>query len=409
MMSFTPRLNWALFSVYGIITLGVFVAALLFPSFRGLAYAPLRDLIIPPPTPIVVDVLYSTEKAAWITEAVDLFHDAGPRVSGRPIQLELSKSGSRKMYLSVLEGDARPDLISPASMLQISLLQDLSAARTDKFSRPVVDRTETATCRPVLKTPVVLVGWKNRADVLWGRNPNGELWLRLHEAVTQENWEAYGHPEWGFIKFGQTNPLKSNSGFQTYLLMTYNYVGKTEGLANEDILDDNFQDWYREFGRNVTKFGDSTGTFMEEIVAYGPSRYDVVAVYESTAIEHIENAVARYGASYGGLAVVYPPVTSVSDHPFCVLDADWVTAEEAEAARVFLDFLTSRKVQELALRYGFRPVDEDIPLEGWGSPFGRYEANGVRLDLPDEVEVPPGNVLNTMLEFWARNVQPSMR
>jgi hypothetical protein len=30
----------------------------------------------------------------------------------------------------------------------------------------------------------------------------------------------------------------------------------------------------------------------------------------------------------------------------------------------------------------------------------------VRLDLPDQVEVPPGNVLNTMLEFWARNVQP---
>jgi ABC-type Fe3+ transport system substrate-binding protein len=258
----------------------------------------------------------------------------------------------------------------------------------------------------VLNTPVVLVAWKNRADVLWGDSPNGELWLRLHDAVTEETWDVYGHPEWGFIKFGQTNPLKSNSGFQTFLLMTYNYAGKTSGLSNDDILDSDYQDWYREFGRNVTKFGDSTGTFMEEIVAYGPSRYDIVAVYEATAIEHIENAVARYGSSYGGLRVVYPPVTSLSDHPFCVLQGDWVTPEEARAARVFLDFLTSREIQQLALRHGFRPVHEAISLEDVGSPFPRYEANGLQLGLPDQVEVPPGNVLNTMLEFWARNVQP---
>jgi ABC-type Fe3+ transport system substrate-binding protein len=406
MVGSTPRLNWVLFAVYALAAVGVLVAAFLSPAFRGLAYAPLRDLVVPPPKPIVVDVLYSTEKAAWIEEAADRFQKSGIRVDGRPLQLELSKSGSREMYLAVLDGNAKPDLISPASMLQIALLQDLSAARTDIFDAPVVDRTDADTCRPVLNTPVLLVAWKNRADVLWGDTPDGELWLRLHDAVTRETWEAYGHPEWGFIKFGQTNPLKSNSGFQTFLLMTYNYVGKTQGLSNEDILDAEFQDWYREFGRNVTKFGDSTGTFMEEIVAYGPSRYDIVAVYEATAVEHIDNAVARYGSSYGGLEVIYPPVTSLSDHPFCVVEADWVAPEEARAARVFLDFLTSREMQQLALRHGFRPVDDEIPLDEPGSPFVRYRPNGIRLDLPDQVEVPPGNVLTAMLEFWARNVRP---
>jgi hypothetical protein len=188
--------------------------------------------------------------------------------------------------------------------------------------------------------------------------------------------------------------------------MTYNYFGKSTDLTSEDILDSDYQDWYREFGRNVTKFGDSTGTFMEEIVAYGPSRYDIVAVYEATAIGHIENAVARYGSEYGGLQLYYPPMTSLSDHPFCVVRADWVTPDEAQAAQLFLDFLTDTEMQELALGYGFRPVDTDISLTGSGSPFPRYETNGVRLDLPDEATVPPGNVLNTMLEFWARNVQP---
>jgi hypothetical protein len=405
-MPSTPRLNWVLFAIYVLATLGVLVAALVSPAVRPVAFAPLRDLILPPPQPIVVDVLYSTEKAAWITEAVSHFEDSNPRLDGRPVQLALTKSGSREMYLAVLDGDAQPDLISPASMLQISLLQDLSAARTDRFGAAVVDRAEAQTCRPVLKTPVVLVAWKNRADVLWGQDPNSRLWLRLHDAVTEETWEAYGHPEWGFIKFGQTNPLKSNSGFQTFLLMTYNYFGRSTDLTSQDILDSDYQDWYREFGRNVTKFGDSTGTFMEEIVAYGPSRYDIVAVYEATAIEHIDNAVARYGSEYGGLQVYYPPVTSLSDHPFCVVRADWVTPEEAQAAQLFLDFLTNAEMQQLALRFGFRPVDDTISLTGASSPFPRYEANGVRPDLPDQVTVPPGNVLNTMLEFWARNVQP---
>jgi ABC-type sulfate transport system substrate-binding protein len=405
-MPSTPRLNWVLFVIYVLATIGVLVGALVSPAVRALAYAPLRDLILPPPQPIVVDVLYSTEKAAWIAEAVDRFEASNPRVDGRPIQLDLSKSGSREMYLAVLDGDAQPDLISPASMLQISLLQDLSAARTDKFEAAVVDRADAQTCQPVLKTPVVLVAWSNRADVLWGQNPNSRLWIRLHDAVTKETWDAYGYPEWGFIKFGQTNPLKSNSGFQSFLLMTYNYFGKSTGLTSGDILDSDYQDWYREFGRNVTKFGDSTGTFMEEIVAYGPSRYDIVAVYEATAIEHIDNAVARYGSEYGGLQVYYPPVTSLSDHPFCVMRADWVTPEEAQAAQLFLDFLTGSEMQQLALRFGFRPVDDSVSLAGADSPFPRYEANGVRLDLPDGATVPPGNVLNTMLEFWARNVRP---
>jgi ABC-type Fe3+ transport system substrate-binding protein len=220
--------------------------------------------------------------------------------------------------------------------------------------------------------------------------------------VTSETWDSYGHPEWGYIKFGQTDPLRSNSGFQTLLLMTYNYFEKDTGLSGGDVLDPGYQAWYTEFGRNVAKFGDSTGTFMEEIVAYGPSLYDLVAVYESTAIEQAENAMGRYGE----LQVYYPPVTHLSDHPFCVLQAEWVTPQEARAAQMFVDFLMGPEMQELALlQHGFRPVDRDISLDQAGSPFQRYAANGLRIDLPAEVETPPGSVLNTLLDFWTRNVE----
>jgi ABC-type Fe3+ transport system substrate-binding protein len=386
--------------LYALAGLGVFVGAMLSPSFRSLAYAPLRELLLPKPQPIVLSVLYSTEKEAWLNEVIEDFYATNPTVGGRPIQIELSKSGSREIYLSVLDG-AQPDMISPASSLQISLLEDLSAS---KFGAPLVNRKDPALCRPVVQTPLVVVAWKERAEVLWGDNPNGHMWQRLHDAVIEpRGWDAYQHPEWGFIKYGQTSPLTSNSGFMAILLMTYNYFEKTSGLTAQDILADTaYQQWFLEFQNSVPQFGDSTGTYMRDIVAYGPSTYDIVAVYEATAIEQAENAVGRYGE----LRVYYPPATVMSDHPFCILKGAWVTPEKGAAAQLFTDYLLSEPAQQLALlSHGFRPVTPGIALDQPGSPLTRYAANGLKTELPPNVEIPAGNVLDTLLEFWNRNVQ----
>jgi ABC-type Fe3+ transport system substrate-binding protein len=395
-----PRINRILFVCYLLLALAVFAAALISPRVRAVSYAPLRDLILPAPDPIVVSVLYSTEKAEWLTEAAQRFQASNPRLEGHPVELELEKMGSREMYLSILEGERQPDLISPASSLQVSLLEDLSAKMNEM---PLVVAQDSEICRPVLQTPLVLVAWKQRADVLWPNDQAGSLWLGLHDALTDaEGWGAYGHPEWGYVKFGHTDPLKSNSGFQTLVLMTYGYFGKTSGLTSADILSDaDYQQWLVELEGSVSKLGDSTGTFMQEIVAYGPSLYDVVAVYESTAIEQAENAVGRYGE----LQIYYPPATHLSDHPFCVIQADWVTREEAQAAGMFVDYLASEEIQGLALAHGFRPIDPGVSLDQAGSPFQRQAVAGLQIDLPPVVEVPPGDVLGTLLDFWARNVQ----
>jgi hypothetical protein len=107
---------------------------------------------------------------------------------------------------------------------------------------------------------------------------------------------------------------------------------------------------------------------------------------------------------YGELRVYYPPATVMSDHPFCVLNADWVTPEKGRASQAFMDYLTSAPLQQLALlKYGFRPVDSSQPLDQAGSPFARYAGIGLSASLPPEVAVPPGGVLNTLLDFWARS------
>jgi ABC-type sulfate transport system substrate-binding protein len=359
-----------------------------------------RNLTLFPADPVTVSVLYSTEKEGWLTEVAQKFEASNPQVNGHPIKLEMKEMGSREIYLAVLDGTEKPDLISPASMLQISILQDLS---TGKYGKSLVNPSDTATCRPVVSTPLVLVAWKERADVLWGNQPGADLWHELHDVTTDPlGWKSRGHPEWGYVKFGHTNPLKSNSGLMTILLMTYSYFNKTDGLTSNDILSNaDYQKWFLETEGTISQFGESTGTYMKDMVAYGPSVYDLVAVYESAAIEQADNAKGRYGE----LRVYYPPTTVMSDHPFCVLNADWVTPDQAQASKVFMDYLSGHEAQELALlKYGFRPTDNSVALDQADSPFTRYAADGISIQLPPLVKAPSGDTLNTLLDFWSRNI-----
>ncbi len=399
---YTPRINWFLFGLYLLGAIGVFAASLILPSFRAMAYAPLRELILPPPAPVTVSVLYSTEKEAWLNEVIIGFEKTNPTVDGHPVKIELEKMGSWEINAAVLDSARQPVIVSPASSLQIAALQSDSIA---EMGKALVNPADSSACRPTVTTPLVLVAWKERAEALWGKQPGKSTWKDLHDALTDpQGWAAYNQPDWGYVKFGHTDPLKSNSGFMTIVLMTYGYHNKTSGLQADDILSDEaYQKWFLETEASIGQFEHSTGPLMKKMVAYGPSALDFVAVYEATAIEQAENAVGRYGE----LRVYYPPALLWSDHPFCIVSADWVTPQQTAAAQLFMDYLTDKPAQELALlKYGFRPVDDSIPLEQTGSPFDRYAANGFRADLSNlpDVEIPAGNALNTLRDFWSRNV-----
>ncbi len=84
-----------------------------------------------------------------------------------------------------------------------------------------------------------------------------------------------------------------------------------------------------------------------------------------------------------------------------------MTPQQTQASKLFIDYLTSQPMQQLALqKYGFRPVDPSVALNQSGSPFEVYAANGIQADLSKypQVEIPAGNVLNTLRDFWSRNV-----
>ncbi|RKH65545.1 ABC transporter substrate-binding protein [Corallococcus interemptor] len=343
-----------------------------------------------------ITFLYSTEKRAWVEAALADFEKTHPRV-----RVTLVGQGSLEAAQGILEGREKPTVWSPADSAELRMLAADWA--TDPSHGPLFATQGDAAPHPLVITPLVFVGWQDRMDVLRKAGGGAALsWKTLHRAVASDRgWPAVGGPpEWGFVKLGHTDPTKSNSGLQALLSATLEYLGRREGVKQGDLLDPGYQAWLQGLERGVTRFEPSTGTFMTDLVRYGPSRYDLALVYESLAIAHLGHAQGRWGQ----LRVDYPPVTLWSDHPAAVLQADWVTPEQREAALEWVTFLRSPEVQARALAFGFRPADPSVPLktQDADNPFTRLAAQGIRVDVPPAADVPDASVLRTLLNLWSR-------
>jgi len=346
---------------------------------------------------VTVTMVYGTEKQGWIEEALAAFKKQSPE-----IDVQLVGKGSLDAAQAILDGKLQPTVWSPADTVVLRLLESdwRTKNQTDLFAPTGDDAPQ-----PLVITPLVYAIWEDRAEVLLKASKTKYISFKtLHDAVANDQgWPAVGgKPEWGFVKLGHTDPSRSNSGLQTLLLMTFDYYGKQGGLQVADVLDPKYQQFLVEAEKGITRFETSTGTFMTDMVRFGPSKYDIAVVYENLAISQLENAQGRWG----NLKIYYPDVTLWSDHPAAILQGAWVTEPQKQAARKWLAFLRSRPVQERALTYGFRPADPSVALKTTdaNNPFNRLGPYGIQLDVPPVAQIPDGAVLRNLLTLWSRRV-----
>jgi hypothetical protein len=351
----------------------------------------------PPTAQTEISMLYSSEKKDFIEAAAQLFQKDHPE-----IKLTLNPKGSIAAAQAIVDGKEKPTVFSPADTLVQNLLASdwQTKNRTDLFATSGDDAPQ-----PLVITPLVFVAWEDRAEVLLKAAGGTITWKSIHKAVTSnEGWPAIkGKAEWGFVKLGHTDPTQSNSGLQTLLSMTLEFHGKTTGLEVGDILKPKYQDFIKELEKGVPKFEVSTGQFMTDMIRFGPSKYDIAVVYENLAISQIENAQGRWG----NLKIYYPSTTLWSDHPIAVVKADWVTPAQKAAAKVWIDYLKSRPMQELALSFGFRPADPTVPIKTADAknPFTRLASQGVKLQINPMATPPDGQVIRNLMMMWSRVVQ----
>jgi hypothetical protein len=352
---------------------------------------------IPPSARVTLPFLYSTEKEDWLRDAVAEFQKVHPEVDVR-----LDPKGSFEAVRALLAGDAKPVLWSPADSMAVNLL--VTQWKLAHGADPLV-HDGTRWPRSLLLTPLVFVAWESRAKALLG-GASDLTWTRLRDAVaSKKGWAAFGgDPSWAYVKFGHSDPTKSNSGLQALSIMAYGLYDKQSGLTVPDVTAPRFQDFVKaiEAGRRAQDFAAaSTGPFMENFIRQGPSLYDAVIVYEATAVAEMPRAQGRWEP----LRVFYPSVNMWSDHPACLMDGEWVTPAQRVAAAQLVDFLMSAPVQARALRQGFRPGNLDVPVvtQDSDNPFHRFHDMGVRVDVPRIAAAPDGAVLEAILQTFQRN------
>lgn len=357
--------------------------------------APLAVLPTPQRPPIVVTIGYSSEQSKWITAAAQQFADTSPTLGGRPIQLVLRAQGSLSMLADVVQDRFQPTAIIPAgSGLLATLDRDWGARHTGAV---VVASSGPNQPQPVALSPLVLVSWQERADLLF---PSGtaNVWQRLHDALTKNNWSdpaLGGQQAWGPVKLGHTSPEQANSGIETLTLLAYAYHNKSQGLTLGDIDDPGFKKWLGEIEQGVTDFPESTDTLFNSFLLKGASAYDVAVVYESQIVGDLNRIQGR-------MRVLYPPATTWSDHPFVVLQAPWNSAEQQAAARMFRDFLLGEPAQRLARQYGFRPANANVRLDETApdNPFSAAGQYGVQLTTAGVVAAPAPEILDELRSIW---------
>jgi len=354
-------------------------------------YAPFS--VLPAPQPITVTLVYSTELQSWLTQAATAFEES-TTLRGAPISIVLQGRDSGAAKDALRDGGLQCTAWIPSSMLWIDLLNQESVQRggVSPLSTVAADAA-----RATARSPLVVAIWTDRAGVL---NQGGQsIWRRIHDlAAAKDGWASLGHPEWADFKWGQTAPATSNSGLTALLLMAYDFHGTRTGLTAAQAGAGEFRSWLQPISDSTT-YGDASGTLINDMIAYGPSRFDAIATYESLLLEYLPNA-ARRGEQ---ITALYPPANSVSDHPYAILQGTNITTDQRDAARAFRDFLLSAAEQQQAVQFGLRPVRSDVPINGQDSPFVRNAAAGVRQDLPTLVESPKVDAAQMLIATWGQN------
>lgn len=178
----------------------------------GYMISPLPKPWSPAPSPVsagktvTVNFAYSTEKAAWLQAVTSTFNQNNHILHGsdKVIQVQLGDLGSVDGQARILQGQLKPVAWSPASNLEINRL-NYQWQQAHKGAA-LIDYSEQYQPRSLVKSPLVLASWQQRAQALLRHfNAPALDWDMLATAFQASDWtQVGGQAGWGPVKFGHT-------------------------------------------------------------------------------------------------------------------------------------------------------------------------------------------------------------
>lgn len=364
-----------------------------------------------PDNAIIVTIVYAPESHDYMEQFIPAFNQSY-RDGINPVTGENLQSGENPIFIqgepgssgTTMQGIVRaisnptsPNAVTP-TIFQPSVSHWLALANFQS-GRDLFDLSDASA---TANAPVVIAIWESRLNAIQNTIGYDAIgWAELLDVLNSPNgWADYGIPDGRrTVYYGHTDPFVSSTALSTLIAEFYaasrvtGFTGRRltiDVVQQDDVIEgvQGIENLIRHYSRRTTEF--------KNYIAQGPDYLDFVALEENDLI-----AINR------GLTTFQPPEKLVAlypnegtfwhEHPMGIVNAPWVEDEQAQAARVFVDYVLMPAQQEIIMSYGFRPVNPDIEL---GFPF--EEQYGVTRQGPLTVlDVPDPAVINEIQESWS--------
>lgn len=317
-------------------------------------------------TPVAIAA--SSEKAALLSKIAKTY-SAEAVVGDKCVDVQVftAASGAAEQALAAgwdekVDGP-QPTVWSPAASTWVGLLRG-DLAKNDKPNL-VPDEVNS-----IASTPLVIAMPEPMAKALgWPKKPIG--WTEMTAlANNPDGWASVGHPEWGRFTLGKTNPHLSTSGLAATVGTLVAATGRSSDLTADDLTDPKVRTFAQAAEQSVIHYGDTTLSFLAGLQhaddsGRGLTYVSAVAVEEKSVVDYNLGNPTGDPATLGDhkapsvpLVGIHPREgTLMSDNPYVVLDAAWVTDEQKAAARDFETFLRTDASQKVFTDAAFRTYD----------------------------------------------------
>jgi Ca-activated chloride channel family protein len=354
-------------------------------------------------------VVAAPDIAGVLRQTALTYTNAHHTASGRCVSVSVQSLEAAQASSALVKGWTgavavpRPDVWVPDSSMwaQLAELQLKAAHRPDPIP---VEQPSIAT------SPLVVAMPRPMAQAIgWPRRPIG--WADLLGALQKEGgWAALGHPEWGAVKLGKTDPTQSTPGLEGVigaLTATLQAGALTPAVLNAHM--DETRTLILGLERAPGEQADTATNFLVNLQQEDDSG---AALKFVSAVPLGEKQVFDYNQGNPGgdpgtlgehakpkvpLVAVYPKEgTPEADHPWLVLNEPWVDSAKRSAASAFLGYLLSPTVQAKFQAAGLRDANGKA-----GSVA--TELNGLLSDQPARVIPNPSPaVVGGILQGWGQ-------
>jgi Ca-activated chloride channel homolog len=334
-----------------------------------------------PSNALKINIAYSPEKEGWLKDRIAAFNATSTKINGQVVFVEGVNKSSGAARTEIKNGQLKTTIWSPSASTWLEVLKQESG-------NPNV----AVSSRPLVLTPVVISMWKPMAEAMgYPNKPIG--WADMLELINDpQGWAKFGHPEWGRFSWGHTDPEISTSALSTLLAEFYAAAGKQKDLTTADIQNPKSQQFIRDLGKGIKHYGYNTLVFSDNMGKFGMSYISAFPMEEITLIDFNKKSPSV------PLVAIYPKEgTFYHDDPFIVMSS--ATPDEQQAAEQFFNFLLTADSQKLAMTFGFRPANVEVPIADPISAAFGVQPQGVQNILP----IPTAEVIVTAKNTWAQN------